>query len=406
MNFKDVDEAFAKLIIDEDHGVGRGIPRMKAADQALDIAYLKGKLRLYCRTLLYTCLTDESRVDLEETNFSAALSLLHQKEEYLAIDPALFLFTRLLRLLALPETEMSLGDLKEYLSLYDSYVDRCSLQEKIELLTIPSSYLLYQSHKGLMEFFIEGLLMQARTVFTQYYKGDGVKKHGYLNPSAFRLITINGLITISRERLLEINHVIDWPDDKTDFDVHDWLLKFSGIYSRYLDPKVRKPYRNHFKATAFFLEKEYLKAIKVLDDLYFSDNELVRLDTLRLFYYCVFSLYYHGTPVERKAIMRQKLRPQLLLDRYRKRVDYQIKIMGKTWNAWRPHVDYLARMQSIQKAYDLVYRSTPPANVRNKLEAYLVPIREVTKRNKAQIETPWMQTQIELLEEELDRQGL
>jgi len=405
MDFNDVDKAFAKLIIDENHGIGGGLPRMKATNQTLDIAYLKGKLRLFCRTLLYAKQTDTTQVDLQTEDFSETMAILDRKGEYLAVEPALFLFYRLLLLLKTSDAKVSMEDLTEYIGLYDLHYEACNLQEKVELLTIPSSYSIYLSNKGLLGFSVDGLLLLARTVYMQYHTGGGVKTHGYLNPSIFYFITTIGLINVQSNRLIEINHVVSWPKDKTKFSSREWFQEFSRIYAPYLDPKIRKPYRKIFRVVSLFREEEYLKTIKIVENFRFPDNGLLSLDPLRIFYYCVFSLYYHGTPAERKVIRDRKLTPHLLLDRYRKRFEYQINTAGNSKSAKRINRGSLTRMQAIQKAYDLVYRSTPPANVRKKLEEYLLPIQQVVPNGRKSIETPWMKTQIVLLKRELEKLG-
>jgi len=406
MDFNDVDKAFAKLIIDEDHGIGGGVPRMKATNQALDIAYLKGKLRLYCRTLLYSSMAGESYVDLEKADFSAAHTLLEQKEKYLAVDIALFLFTRLSSLLRIPETEITLGDLKEYLSLYDKYADQCSLQEKIELLSITSSYFAYLSNRGRVEFTGGSILLFARVIHLQYPTKGRKKKTAYLNPSIFYSLTTVGRLSLSREGLLEINHVIDWPMDKVDFTVSEWITEFSRLYSPCLDPKVRKPYRDIYKAVHYFLEEDYLKSVDVLKSVRFPDSGIINMDPIRLLYYSVFSLYYHGTPNERKAIRRRKLTPHLLLDRFRKRLDYQINNTDNSSSAKRLAQDYFVRMQAMQKSYDLVYGPTHPSNLSDIVEKYLIPVREGMSGRRRQNEIIWMGTQLELLEQELKRMKL
>ncbi|WP_273445386.1 hypothetical protein [Neolewinella agarilytica] len=397
MKFKDVDLAFANLLASEKKGFGEGVPRLKPANQALDLAFLKGKLRLHCRRLLYAAQTSPQALEIGEEDAAEAFALLERKKEYLGLDQGLFLYTNVLDFLSRRPSEVSVEDLQNYLRVYDLHAGDCSLEEQIELLMMASSYCISLTNIGRKEFGIDSLLILARTVGLRY-SNDGVKEEGYLSASVFRCLTIAVLLMIPRNRLPEINHVVKWPAHKTNFTVKEWSLRFSRIYSPFLDPKIRKPYQQNLKAAILFQEEEYLKAFKIFRELRFPDSQILSLSPLRFSYCCVFSMHYHGTTAERKFLRRNNLRPSVILERFRKRVAYQKKKLEGEWAILLRHEVALERMQAIHKAYELANRSDSPEKVWAKIEEYLLVVRESLLKGGLAMEKPWMQTQLELLE--------
>lgn len=320
--FSTLEQAFERLVSLENQSISQGIPSLRPANDAADIAYLRYKLRLLTRVIFYRGIVQPDSVNLTPEAFQEVYSLLARRPELWEKDTVLMLFRRLLILMEKGFEAVELSSFRQVVTLYDRYKESFTVEEHQDFLELLSAFAISTYNRGRVSFFVESTRIMIRNIGFGYGNLRKVTNGNFLTGSKFINVAAQSHMLMTAAELHDLGYILGREPTDPLLLPEAWAEHFVERYQKFLEPTDQKQYLNLFKVGLAIKREEYRACIRILLKTKFKQNDIQNLSVKRLLFSSVFSLYYHGTASDRRFLHRKQLRPETILERLRKHIDY------------------------------------------------------------------------------------
>jgi len=343
-------DVFTDLNGEENRPMSHGIPRLDGYNDAVDLTYLRYKLRLYTRYHSYSAAVGTENLDLVTDDFTEMKALLDRRPELLGMDPVCATYWRTALLQQKDYTEVDRSDFYAILSYAETYAEHFELEERIEILQLIFNYSARVTLFAQPEMSIDNKIIMLRTVMLEY--GNGAPRPGaYINEGAFQV----PLYLLARKvRLPSYFDFISTDGKGRKINkLSEWVEEFGRRYIRYLRPSLRNGYRKLLKLVIHLDREEYRKGMRLALGLSIPGNHGLNHSIKRLLFTCVFMLRYHGDASDRRVLKKAVIDPDVVLERMRKQLGYFKEQKPEMINISAKAVPVMHELRKLNKLYKL-----------------------------------------------------
>lgn len=330
--------------------MSHGIPRLDSSNDAVDLAYLRYKLRLYTRYFSYSAAVGAENLDLVTDDFIEMKALLERRPELLGMDPVSATYWKTAQLQQRDYTEVDRSELYAVLSYAETYAAHFELEERIEILQLIFNYSARVTLFAQPEMSIDNKIIMLRTVMLEY--GNGAPRPGaYISESAF-LVPVY-LLTRKVELPGYFDFISTDGKGRKISGLTEWVEEFGRRFIRYLDPSLRNGYRKLLKLVIHISREEYRKGLRLASGLSIPGNHGVNHSIKRLLFNCVFMLRYHGDASDRRMLKKAAIDPDVVLERMRKQLAYFKQQKPEMINISAKAIPVMQELRKLNKLYKL-----------------------------------------------------
>jgi hypothetical protein len=347
----DVSMAFGELIKEGQRALSTGLPKMNRLNTSIDLQFLRYKLRLQIRMILYARFVGEkSVVDLTEEDFGEVQKLIARRPELLGTCPVVNTFWRQVQLLREDRGPLELSSAQYLVAYFDTYSSPFSQDEAEDFVEIMAGFINRLVNEGRNEFSHFSLLLGLRIIELRFRGKKKANPDEYLSGMIYANLGLRGLAQLHHGDVNKLLEIIDFDRRDSIHSIRDWFESFTDHFAKYLDPADRKMYRDYLWGGICFHYEDYIEAIKVYSKLSIPKYDIANLAIKRCLFCASYSIIYHGTTTERRLVRRRKLNLDLQIDRMRKHLEYL--------SLERPEMNYILKTLSesfreLRKLYSL-----------------------------------------------------
>lgn len=318
----DLDAAFLQLIKDEEYAFSGSFPKMGRINDSIDLQFLRYKLRLQARAILYSYYAGAGEIDLTKSDFLEVQSLIKRRPELLGQSPVLNTFWRQIQFLQEDRNLVELSAAQHLMEYYDTYKSLFSLSEARDIVETMAGFSNNLTNRGRTEFSQFSFLMGLRVIELRFRGKKKVTADEYLSGATYANTGILGLNYLLNYDLSKLLDITDFGRRETINNLRDWLEAFADHYARYLDPVNRKMVRKFLRGGICFGYEEYVEVVKAFTNFSIPNFDPGNISIKRSLFCATYSVIYHGTAAERRMVRRRNLDLDVQIDRMRKHIEY------------------------------------------------------------------------------------
>ncbi|WP_020570394.1 hypothetical protein [Neolewinella persica] len=318
----DLSLAFLDLIREEEHALSAGLPKMSQLNESVELQFLRYKLRLQVRMLLYEGYVGASGTDLSEADFSECEALIDRRPGILGVSPVVNTFWRQVKLIQDDPHQIELSSAQHLLAYQNTYESLFSLGEARDFFEGMAGFANHLVNNGRKEFSQLSFIMGLRAIELKFRGKKKANPEEYLSDAVYFNVVIIGVSQLHHDDVNKLLEVNDFGRRESIRTIREWFEAFINYYARFLDPLHRKKQQHYLRGVIYFHNEEYVELVKVYANLSIPNHDVANIIIKRCLFCASYSILYHGTAAERRMMRRRNLNLDLQVDRMRKHLEY------------------------------------------------------------------------------------